>query len=247
MKKLLPYANYLAAGAGIAGALLRQWTLVVGPDSRGLYPAAHPGWIGYLLIILAAAAALFLMIRGCGKNGTALPSGFFPLLGQAAAACGILLYSLPLLAQGGMLNLLGGLLGLCAAGTLAVVAWQNVQQKAAFVPAYLVIALFFALQLFLVGKQFGTETQLLRFLPQMLALGASALAAYELMGVGAGCVNGAKSLFWSLSAALLCFAAAPGAHWMYAAVGLWHLLGHCTLTAPAAEAEEAADPDGSTP
>lgn len=235
MKKYLPYANYLAAAAGVLGALLRQWTLVVGPDSKGLYPAAHPGWIGYLVVMLAAAAVLFLMTRGCEKTGASLSPGFFPLLGQGVAACGVLLYSLPLLRLGGTLNLLGGLLGLCAAGALAILAWQQFQKKEPFAPAYLLICLFFALQLFLVSKQFGTETQLLRFLPQVLALGVSALAAYERMGVGARCGNRAKDLFWSLIATALCFAAAPGAHWMYAAVGLWHLLGHCNLAEPTAE------------
>ena len=68
------------------------------------------------------------------------------------------------------------------------------------------------------------------FLPQAAALTASALASYQLWGFAADCGDRRKSLFWSLTAGCLCLAAAPGAHVMYAAVGLWHLLSHCALT-----------------
>ena len=51
MKKLYPYFNFIVAGFGIAGALLRMWLLSAGTDARGLYPANHPGWIGYLILI----------------------------------------------------------------------------------------------------------------------------------------------------------------------------------------------------
>lgn len=241
MKKYLPFADYLAAGAGILAALLRQWALVAGPDDRGLYPAAHPGWIGYLLVMAAAIAGLCLLTRGCGgRTGweNNFPTGAFPILGQMAAACGIMIYCLPLL-QSNRMELICGILGLCAAGALLVLSWQRFQQKLPFAPAYLLPSLFFALQLFLLGKEYSAETQLLCFLPQFLACAASTLASYELMGFGAEAGNRRKSLFLSLSAAALCFAAAPGAHWMYAAVGLWHLLSHCTLAEPAGEAAEA--------
>lgn len=237
MKKYLPYANYLAAGAGVLAALLRQWTLVAGQDETGLYPAAHPGWIGYLLVMAAAVVVIYLITRDCGKNTTGqplFPVGIFPILGQLAAACGIVIYCLPLL-QGSRIELICSILGLCAAGALLVLSWQRFQQKPPFAPAYLLPCLFFALLLFRLGRQYGTETQLLCFLPQFLACAASALASYELMGCCAEDGSRKKSLFWSLSAAALCFAATPGASWMYTAVGLWHLLGHCTLTEPAAE------------
>lgn len=237
MKKYLPYANYLAAGAGVLAALLRQWTLVAGRDKTGLYPAAHPGWIGYLLVMAAAVVVIYLMTRNCGKNGTCqalFPAGIFPVLGQLAATSGIVVHCLPLL-QSNRMGLICGILGFCAAGALLVLSWQRFQQKPPFAPAYLLPCLFFAMQLFLMGKQYSTETQLLCFLPQFLACAASALASYELMGCSAEDGSRQKSLFWSLSAAALCFAATPGASWMYAAVGLWHLLGHCSLAEPTEE------------
>lgn len=249
MKKYLPYANYLAAGAGVLAALLRQWTLVAGRDEKGLYPAAHPGWICYLLVMTAAVVLFFLMTRDCGKNGscqTDLPVGIFPVLGQLAAACGIAVHCLPLL-QGSRIDLICGILGLCAAGALLVLSWQRFQKKPPFAPAYLLPCLFFALQLFRLGRQYGTETQLLCFLPQFLACAASALASYELMGCSAEDGSRQKSLFWSLSAAVFCFAAVPGGSRFFLFLGLWHLLGHCTLTESTVETEEAVNTDESAP
>ena len=245
MKKYLPHANYLAAGAGILAAVLRQWTLVVGTDDKGLYPAAHPGWIGYLAVMAAAISVFFLLARNCGKNGTwqaNFPAGIFPVLGHAIAACALGIYSLSLMGTDQHLNTAAGLLALCSGTALVAAAIQISQRKAPHLLCYLLPCLFFALQLFRMGKQSGTETQLLHFLPQFLACAASALASYELTGFSAEEGNRRKSLFLSLSAAALCFAAVPGAHWLYAALGLWHLLGHCSLIEPADEdAEQEAD------
>jgi hypothetical protein len=237
MKKYLPYANYLAAGAGVLAALLRQWTLVAGTDAKGLYPAAHPGQIGYLVVMTLAIAAFFLLTRHC-KDGSDwkrdFPTGPLPILGQLAAACGIAIYSLPLL-QSHRIGMICGILGFCATGALLVLSWQRFQQKPPFAPAYLIPCLFFALQLFLLGKTHGNETQLLRILPQVLAFALSALASYELTGFGLGIGNRSRSLLWSLCAASLCFAAVPGGNLFFLGLGLWHLLSHCSLTEPAEE------------
>ncbi len=236
MKKYLPFANYLAAGAGIVASLLYKWALSVGPDSKGLYPAAHPGWIGYLLIIVAVTAAIFCLTRSCGAHpGWAgnFAGGPLPILGHAAAACGILIYSLPLL-QNDRIGLFCGVLGLCSAGALGAMAIALLRKKNPPTLLFLLPCLFFALLLVLFGKQYGSETQLVRYLPQFLAFSASSLACYELAGFGAEAGNRKKSLFWSLTATALCFAAASS-QWFFAALGLWHLLSHCLLAEPSPE------------
>ncbi len=250
MKKYLPYANYLAAAAGVAGALLRWWTLSVGPDAKGLYPAAHPGWIGYLLVMLAAGAVFFLMSRGCGKNGSwsaNFPGGILPAIGQVAAAAALVLQALPQLSVGDKVHTISGVLGLCGAAALVWAAAQHLQKKAPVGLLHLLPCLYFALQLFFVGKASGNETQLLRFLPQVLAFGLSALASYELTGFSVNIGNRSKSLFWSLTAAALCFAAAPGGNWFFLGLALWHLLSHCSLSEPASEAEQAVESDEPAP
>ena len=236
MKKFSPYVHYLAAFAGVAAALLRQWLLVVGPDRKGLYPAAHPGWIGYLVVVVLAIAVLFLLTRSDQTPTRPFAPAAFSIFGQAGAACGIGLFCLPLL-QGSRMELICALVGFAAAIGLLVLSWQQFQQRTVFAPAYLLPAVFFALQVFLMGRAHSTETQMLCFLPQFLACAATGLASYEMMGLVMGIGNQRKGRFLRLCAAALCFAATPGAHWMYAVVGLWQLLGPAFVAAPIAPAE----------
>lgn len=241
MKKYLPYVNYVAAGAGVLGALLRRWVLSVGADGRGLYPAAHPGWVGYLVLISAALIGIYLITRKCDEASdwaSNFPGGIFPALGHVLAAGGIGLHSVSQLQATGTLHFLSCWLGFFTAAALLVLAWQHFQRKAPMSMAYLLPCLYFSLQLFLLGRAFSTETQLLRFLPQLLAMGASALASYQLWGFAVGLGSREKGLYWSLSAACLCLSAAPDAHVMYALVGLWHLLSHCALTLAPAPLEQ---------
>ena len=246
MKKCLPYANYLAAGAGVAAALLRFWMLGAGLDEKGLYPAAHPGWIGYLLVIVAALIGIFLMTRqcqGCGTWSPNFPTGIFSMAGHVAAAGGIFFYSLPQLQAADRLILAGGVLGMVAAATLLALTIPQLRQKPQCGAAYLLPCLFCAMQLFLMAKTYSTETQSLLFLPQVFAFAASTLACYQMAGFGVALGNRRRSLFWSLSAGVLCLAAAPGNHWGFAALGLWHLLSHCVLEDPTQVTEEPTETD----
>ena len=45
MKKLLQNADLFVLSAGSVAMLLQLWIRWGGTDQRGLYPAAHPGWI----------------------------------------------------------------------------------------------------------------------------------------------------------------------------------------------------------
>ena len=247
MKKYLPYANYLAAAAGVAGALLRWWTLSVGPDAKGLYPAAHPGWIGYLLLTAAAILALWLLTRSPEDAPKPLENFYLAFSSTALTAAVHLLAAIGIALHAtrgsGLLQTVTYFLPLACAGGLTVLGLQIFSGKAPTGTVYLLPCVFFAMQLFLFGKQYGNETQLSLFMPQALAMAASSLASYRLWGAAVGCDDRRKRLFWSLTAGFLSLAAAPGAHVMYAAVGLWHLAGHRILTPPetAAEAEEASE------
>lgn len=261
MKK---YLNYIAAAAGIAGALLHRWTLSVGTDANGLYPTAHPGWIGYLLVMAAATAVLFLLTRDCGKNGSwnanfprfptqdapnspryffDVAKFFFSGAGYALAALGILLSCKDMTPGTDLLQAIAYWGGLLCGIVMLILCAQFCAGKTPTALLHLLPCLYFALQLFLVGKASSNETQLLRILPQVLAFAFSALASYELAGFSVGIGNRCRSLFWSLCAAVFCFAAVPGGNRFFLALGLWHLLSHCRLTEPASEAEEAADAD----
>ena len=241
MKKLIPYASYIALGAGVLGAGLQWWALSAGADEKGLYPAAHPGWIGYLLVMGAALILFFLLVRTSeqapGTEGSACRS--YSAFYHLATAIAIGAYCVPMLRSRG-LELISAVIGLCATGALILLFCQQLQKKPPFAPAHLVVCLFFAVQFFLLSKQNNTETQLFLFLPQLFACAAAALASYERMGIAAGDGNPKKARFWSLAAGMLCLAATPGARLMYAAVAVSYLLEYCPSCAPIEEASEEA-------
>ena len=247
MKKLLPFAPFLAAGAGVAGALLRRWMLTAGTDLKGLYPAAHPGWIGYLVLTAAAILAFWLLTRSPEDAPKPLDNFYLAFSSKALTAAVHLLAAIGIALHAtrgsGLLQTVTYFLALACAGGLTVLGLQIFSGKAPTGTVYLLPCVFFAMQLFVLGRQCGDETQLSLFMPQSLAIAASSLAGYRLWGAAIGCDDRRKRLFWSLTAGFLCLAAAPGAHVMYAAVGLWHLAGYRILPPPetAAETEEASE------
>lgn len=257
MKKHLKYSTLFAATAGVLGALLRRWLLSAGTDANGLYPAFHPGWIGYLVLTLAAMAALWLATREPGEDPTwnrnfphGLPDSSVPnfylhfskvaftAAGYALAAVGIGLYSRSLLPSSGRLEIAVCWSGFLCAAALLLLSVQIILGKAPASLAHLLPCVYFALLLFLMGKQFSDEPELMRFLPQVAAIAASALACYQLWGFAVGSGSRKNSLFWSMSALYLCLAAAPGNHVLYIGLALWHLMSHCSLTISPAEPEE---------
>lgn len=245
MKKALQFSTLFAATAGVLGALLRRWQLSAGIDEKGLYPAGHPGWIGYVVLSIAAIAALWLVTQETENDPTwnrnfpkGLPGAAFVAAGYALAAAGIGIYTKSMLPDGNMLHMAAYWGGFVCMAVLLVLCVQIGSGKKPFAPAYLAPSIYFALQLFLLSKEYSGEPELLRFLPQAAALAASALASYQLWGFAADYGDRRKSLFWSLTAGCLCLAAAPGAHVMYVAAGLWHLLSHCTLFLPPVEIVE---------
>ena len=138
--------------------------------------------------------------------------------------------NLPLLT--GMSDVLGrisGLLGLLSALALVVVGWHRLKGKQPVVPAHVLPCLYFVVLTFKMARQFGAEPELIRFLPQFLAVAASALASYQLWGFDVGAGNRRKSLFWSLTAGYFSLVAIPGGGLLYGAMALWHLTGHCAL------------------
>ncbi len=240
MKKLYPYATYLAAAAGVLGALLRFWLLSAGTDENGLYPSGHPGWILYLVLTVGVLVFLRFLTKAPGSESAwqpNFPAGVLPALSHVLAGCGIAFYSISQIGTGGLLTMLSCLTGFFAAASFLLLGWQRFSGSQPASMAYLIPCLHFALQLFCMGRDFSAEPELLRYFPQLLAIGASALACYQLWGFGVGMGNREKSLFWTLTAAYLCLAAAPGQQVIYIGLALWHLLGHCALILPPAEPE----------
>lgn len=257
MKKTFAFSSLFAAAAGILGALLRQWHLSAGVDDRGLFPAAHPGWIGYVVLSLAAVAALWLVTRqaeaatGWKRNfphdlsDRSSPRFYwnfakaaFRAAGYALAAAGIASYTNSALPGTDILHTVAYWGGFACAVALLILSVQLIMGKTPTAILFLIPCVYFAVLLFKTSHQFRGEPELMRFLPQAAALAFSALSTYQLWGFAVGWGDRRKSLFWSLSAGMLCLAALPGAQPMYGALGLWHLLAHCALTLPPEEITE---------
>ena len=243
MKKYLQYANYFVAATGVMGAFLLKSLLRAGTDHKGIYPSAHPSWIGYLLLSAATIAILWLATRGEENDPTwqrnhpktplqkVLFSAGYVLCAAAIGLYGKNIQPITLLDKAAYWG------SFTALAALAVLAVQYFAGKTPTAFLHLIPCLYMAVLLFLLSKANSAETELLRFLPQMFALAASALASYQLWGFAVGCGDREKSLFWSLSACHLCLAAAGGGNVLFTGLALWHLLSHPVLVLPPVEEE----------
>lgn len=233
MKKIRPFAPLIAAGAGLIGALLRQWFLSGGVDERGLYPSGHPGWVLYLILSAGILLLLWLLSRTDAPSAPQKP--LFGLVGRGLALLGLLFYNAPRLGSGDILDTLVSLVGLAAALAMLPTKGQLSGNKPPHAVTYALPCLYFVLRLFTINRGNGGETEFVRFLPQIFAVAAAALASYRLWGNTVKLDDEKGRLFWQCAAGYLCLAAAPGAHWMYVCVGLWLLADGSLISPPSGQ------------
>lgn len=237
MKKIRPYAKWIAAAAGLLAGGLRLWTLSVGLDDKGLHPAGHPGWIGYLVLSFVLIGLFFWLSRLEQTDACAVPSPIFSYIFQGIAALGMVLYCFARLGEGDGSFHVFQYIGLVSAAALLLGLYQKIKKQPVFFLTWALPCLYFALELFSLNRIFSGETQLLLYVPQIIAMAAAALSCYGLWGQSVGLDREKNRLFWQCCAGYLCIAASPGAHIMYACVGLWLLSAHAEA-APAAETSE---------
>lgn len=224
MKYLRPYAGYIAASMGVLGGALRMWTLSMGEDGKGLYPSHHAGWLCYLVLTAVMVLFCFLSSR---KDAQRRCPAWLPLAGTCVAAVGVLLYSLSFLGKLDFFSMICMSLGLATVGVLLYKLYRQGKGGGQSELNYLVSCLFFTVEMFRLNQNYGGEPELIRFLPQFLAVFSAALACYQLWGKAVELDRRKRRLFWQRLAGYLCIAAAPGAHIMYACVGLWLLSASC--------------------
>lgn len=221
MKFISKHPQFWALLCALAAAGLRIWTLSAGEDIRGLYPAGHGGWIGYL--ILSVAVVIFFLFLSRRE----IPVQNHPyhkigsLVCQILAACGTCLYGIGQWEQGGILNYAVALVALAATVLLSLRILPNGDSRRPW--AYGISCLLFVLLLFQVNYDFGGEPEMLRFLPQVFAAMTAAYAVYQFWGKSVDLGNRKKQLFWQCLGGFFSIAAAPGNHIVYALVGLWLL------------------------
>lgn len=221
MNALRPYAKYIAAVMGVLGGGLRMWTLSLGVDENGLYPEAHPGWIGYLLLT-AVMAVLFLWLcrQERPRHGFCRYATVYTLLAAAA----LVLSGVTAQQSDDRFSRIIGVVGILVALVLLSTLRYPFAQRRPMPPiGYAAACLYFVLEMFRLNLQFGGESEPIRFVPQFLACFAAGLACYQLWGAVVHWKAPKARPFWQHMAGYLCIAAAAGSRVVYALIGLWLL------------------------
>lgn len=203
MKKYLRYSNVIALGAGVVGMALSAWLFSAGTDEKGLYPAKHPAWI-LLGILTAAVVILFwLLSRQTGTNRSYrqnFPASLPAACGFVAAAVGLLAGGFGALQSGKMLGLIAGAVGILGSMPMlwaAVCRWKGHRCKLA---VHVLPCFFFALQLFVLGQEFGSEPETCRYLYRFWALVSMVPACYWLWSFDVNLGRRPDCIFWCLVA-----------------------------------------------
>lgn len=236
MKKLLRTRNLplFTLIFAILGLLLRLWTLGSGPDEGGLYAPQTPAWVLLWLVAAMEAAVTVLLTRPLNHPGRFqqnFPASVPGAAGNGLAALAMVISGIQMLTAGGALNIITGLLGLIAAGSMAAVALSRYQGSRPSFLLHAAVCLFFALRIFLKCRLWSNEPQVGTFLMPFLASVCAMLAAYQLAAFDVDMGNRQHSLFWSLMSVFFCAAAVPASDepLFYILLGIWLMTNLCSL------------------
>lgn len=213
MKKYVPYANLLTLGAGVLGMLLQFLLLAGGTDEKGLYPAAHPAWVLLCILTPIVLSGLWLLVCSAG-NGRTYRGNFPPSLPAAAGylvgGIGLLVAGIGGLSGEKTIHIVSGVVGILSSILLFWAAWCRFQGRKCALPPHVLPCVFFALQLFILGQDLGSEPELCRYLFHFLAMLSMLPACYWLWSFDVGMGHRPKCLFWCLAAAYLNLVAIAG-------------------------------------
>ncbi len=228
MRAYLKYANLLALGAGLVGALLSAWLFSSGTDDRGLYPANHPAWILLGILTVAAAAVFWLLSRQAGVSRSYrqnFPASLPAALGCLAGCGGLLSGGWNSLSTGDPLGVLTGIMGILGGLCLLFAAVFRFRGQRPQLPVHCLPCFFFALQLFVLGQEFGSEPEMCRYLYRFWAVTAAVPACYCLWGFDVKLGKRPNCLFWCLLAGYCNVVAAVGSGqtWLHLGVAAWML------------------------
>ena len=228
MKQFLRYANLIALVFGAIGFVLLRWLLSVGTDSRGLYPANHIAWILLGILSAVAVAAIWLLVRKAGSNRNYranFPTSATAALGCCAAGIGLVAGGLQTLNDGNTLCMICGVIGILSGLPLfwaALCRYRGLRSK---LPVHILPCFFFALQLFVLGQEFGSEPEMYRYLYRFWASVTAVPACYWLWSFDVKMGNRCRCLFWCLVAGYCNLVAmAHGTQWiLHGGIALWML------------------------
>lgn len=240
MKYLKKTTNlpWICGALGLVGMALRYWQLCAGFDGKGLLTSSHPA--GNLLAALALLTVAVIVAALWGKPDSKRDGRMFPAskAGAAGTALGCIglavsVWSVFRDSQDSTLKWITCLLGLAAvaaAGFLAVCRYQGLR------PHFLIrmVTVVYLMLLFIDHySQWFAQTQLARYLPQLLAQLLLILACYQRTALEAEL--GSRRWYAALSqmAAFLCLISVPAEDSLfYLSMAAWLLLDAGRLRLP---------------
>ena len=228
MKKLLRYANLIALVAGIVGMLLVFWLYAGGTNEQGLYPGHHAGWIMAGIVTTAFVIFAWFLANRAGNSRSYrqnFPFSTAAIIGNAVAAISLLLSGYQALSMGKLLGLLSGALGILGGIAMIWAAVCRLRGLRNTLPVHMFPCLYFALQLFVVGQQYGSEPEMCRYLYRFWATICMVPACYWLWSFDVGMGKRTNCLFWCLVAGYCNLVAAAGnSQWlMHLSMAAWML------------------------
>ena len=228
MKKYLRYANLMALGAGLVGILLMLWFYSAGTDKRGLYPANHPGWILLWILTGLVVVSMWLLTRLAGTSRSYrqnFPISPIAALGYAAGGAALMSGGLHMLEANGFLHLITGIFGIGGSIGLFWGGFCRFQGQRSKLPVHMLPCFFFALQLFVLGQEFGSEPEMSRYLYRFFASAALVPACYWLWSFDVNLARRPACLFWCLTAGYCSIiAVADLDQWLlYGGMAVWML------------------------
>lgn len=236
MKKLLRFADCLVLLAAIIGCLCRIWMSNSGIDAKGLYLAGHPGWILLCVFSVAVVVFVFLVSRIAGDDNrykTNFPRSVIGMVGYMILAL-VLAYNgiAQLLGAEDLLDQLEALLAMLSAVTLAVTGIERLRGSRPPYFLHMIPCVYLAVRMFLLGRDLGSEPQLIGYLFTFLGAVSVIPAFYWLWAFDVKMGSRRRSLFWSLCASYFCLIASfdVNTNWaLHMAIAACLLANTCTL------------------
>lgn len=235
----------LPACGGLALAL-RVLLFATGVDEKGLIVAAHPAWIGMLLLTAVAAAVIALSLRTL--RGPAEYQAGFPRSPIGAAGCGLGAVSAalaafghfrtgPILSYPNLLPMLSfylsGAVMILAAAAFALVAFCRLGGRKPSFLLHCLICVYFAARLLELYQTWSFDPQLADYCFQLLACIALTMTAYQLALFDLDKGSHRKLWAWGLAAVYLCILCLGTADdLLFLAGGVWAFTNLSTLRRP---------------
>lgn len=226
---------WLILAAGILGALLRLWLYAAGTDDRGLLTGGHIAhWLLWLLTAGVAAVLILgvMDLKQAGKYSFNFPASLTGAVGAAAAAAGLLVFSLmELFSPGDSLTRLDAFLGLLCAAALAFLGFCRRKGLHPSVLFHGMICLYMMLHLVGRYRLWSSEPQIQDYFFPLMSTVCIMLSSFYGAAFAANAGSRRPHTLFHLAGVYFCLVSLPrcDAPLFYLAMGVWLFTDLCSL------------------